>query len=72
VRYASVGNIGGVAALMSPTTASGQYTFGDWARDRGYSPGDVMPDWVPASDSFTDSLDGIGEFDWTTTPPEVG
>jgi hypothetical protein len=33
-----------VAALISPTVASGQdYTFGDWARDHGYSPGDVIP-----------------------------
>jgi hypothetical protein len=58
---------------MSPTAASGQdYTFGDWARDQGYSPGDVMPSWVDAvcwgCTSKIDSLDGIGEFDWTTTP----
>jgi hypothetical protein len=33
-----------VAALMSPTAASGQdYSFGDWAKDEGYSPGDVLP-----------------------------
>jgi hypothetical protein len=58
-----------VAALMSPTVASGQnYSFGDWARDQGYSPGDVMRNSVQASRSSIDSLDGIGEFDWTTTP----
>ena len=59
-----------VAALLSPPTASGQYTFGDWARDQGYSPGDVMHVWVDARDSSPaiDSLDGIGQFDWTTTP----
>ena len=38
-----------VAALISPTVASGQdYTFGDWARDQGYEPGDVMPSVVDA------------------------
>jgi hypothetical protein len=66
-----------VAALISPTAASGQdYSFGDWARDQGYSPGDVMPEtvmafippWEPGPVPRIDSLDGIGEFDWTTTP----
>jgi hypothetical protein len=65
-----------VAALMPPTEASGQnYTFGDWARDHGYSPGDVMPrrvctgcsSYSPCSLAI-DSLNGIGEFDWTGTP----
>ena len=33
-----------MAALISPTVVSGQdYSFGDWARDQGYEPGDVMP-----------------------------
>jgi hypothetical protein len=52
-----------VAALISPTVASGQdYTFGDWARDHGYSPGDVMPGVVYAVRSFPpiDSLDASG------------
>jgi hypothetical protein len=64
-----------VVALMSPAVASGQdYSFGDWARDHGYEPGDVMPREVDAGCIFSpcspgiDSLDGIGEFDWTTTP----
>ena len=36
-----------LAVLISPTMASGQdYTFGDWARDQGYEPGDVMPEVV--------------------------
>ena len=55
--------------------ASGQdYTFGDWARDEGYEPGDVMPSEVDTQCPYDgcspaiDSLDGIGEFDWTTTP----
>ena len=50
--------------------ASGQYTFGDWARDQGYLPGDAMPRNVYSIDSSPaiESLDGIGEFDWTTTP----
>ena len=35
-----------VTALILPAVASGQdYSFGDWARDQGYEPGDVMPDW---------------------------
>jgi Leucine-rich repeat (LRR) protein len=58
-----------VVALISPTVAAGQdYTFGDWARDQGYSPGDAMPHVVGAAEAGIDSLDGIGEFDWTTTP----
>jgi hypothetical protein len=57
---------------MSPTLASGQdYTFGDWARDQGYSPGDVMPEDVRAGGDGIDSLEGIGDFDWTTTPTET-
>ena len=67
-----LGTLAVVAALISPTTASGQdYTFGDWARDQGYSPGDVMPfvvDTNGSSPPVIDSLSGIGEFDWTTTP----
>ena len=60
----------GVSVLMAPTAASGQYTFGDWASDHGYSPGDVMPSEVDAAVSSPpiDGLSGIGEFDWTTTP----
>ena len=58
-----------LAALILPTVASGQdYTFGDWARDRGYEPGDVMPYRMHAQFSDMDSLDGIDEYDWTTTP----
>ena len=59
-----------VATLTLPTAASGEYTFGDWARDQGYSPDDVMPELVDASNSHpaVDSLNGIGDFDWTTTP----
>jgi hypothetical protein len=56
------------AALISPAVASGQCTFLDWARDQGYEPGDVMPGAVNARVSGIDSLDGIGDFDWTTTP----
>jgi hypothetical protein len=57
-----------VAVLISPTVASAQYTFGDWARDQGYEPGNVMPEVVKAWLAGIDSLDGIGEFDLTTTP----
>lgn len=54
--------------VLSPTSAWGQYSFGDWARDQGYSPGDAMPDLVDASSSDIDSLAGIGDFDWNATP----
>jgi hypothetical protein len=61
-----------VAALTAPTAALGQnYTFGDWARDQGYSLEDVMPNFVNAhgyAPPKIDSLIGIDEFDWTTTP----
>ena len=56
-----------VTVLMWPTAASG-YTFGDWASDNGYSPGAVMPETVVAWVPSIDSLDGIGDFDWITTP----
>ena len=58
-----------VSALMSPTAASG-YTFGDWASDEGYNPDAVMPGtvWANNSSPAIDSLDGINEFDWNTTP----
>jgi hypothetical protein len=66
-----------LAALLSPTTASGQYTFGDWASDQGYSPGDIMPnsvhagwDWQGSLPQIT-SIEGVGEFDWTTTPTQA-
>jgi hypothetical protein len=52
---------------MSPNAASG-ITFGEWASDYGYSPDVPMPDLVDAIDFSIDSLDGIGGFDWTTTP----
>ncbi|MBN1855077.1 MAG: leucine-rich repeat domain-containing protein [Pirellulales bacterium] len=59
--------------LGMPTTVLGQYTFGEWARDHGYSPGDVMPKSVGAHSSSPpiNSLDGIGEFNWNTTPTET-
>ena len=51
------------------TVASGQdYSFGDWARDQGYEPGDVMPEEVDAESSGIDNLNGVGQFDWTTAP----
>jgi hypothetical protein len=57
-----------VAALISPAVASGQdYSFGDWARSQGYEPGDVMGAEVPIRGGGIESLNGIGDFDWTTT-----
>jgi hypothetical protein len=62
-----------VVVGLSPTMALGQYTFGDWARDQAYLPGDAMPQEVDAHHSSppVDSLTGIGEFDWTTTPTTI-
>jgi hypothetical protein len=58
-----------VVALILPRVASGQdYSFGDWARDQGYSPEDVMLELVNADLSGIDSLDGTSEFDWISTP----
>jgi hypothetical protein len=56
-----------VSAFMSPTAASA-YSFGDWASNNGYSPGAVMPELVKADSSSIDNLDGIGGYNWTTTP----
>ena len=57
-----------VAALISPTAVSGQdYSFGDWARDQGYSPGDRLYEEVWAGGAGIDSLDGMDQFDWTAT-----
>jgi Leucine-rich repeat (LRR) protein len=56
-----------VPALMWPTAASA-YSFGNWASDNGYSSGAVFPNTVRAGNSSIDSLDGIGDFNWTTTP----
>jgi Leucine-rich repeat (LRR) protein len=57
-----------VAALISPLTASGQdYSFGDWARDNGYSPGDRLYEEVWAYGAGIDSLDGMDQFDWCCT-----
>ena len=58
-----------VAALSWPTGVAA-YTFGDWVRDHAYSPGAVMPESVDAkySSPAIQTLDGIGVFDWTTTP----
>ena len=58
-----------LAVLMSPTAASG-YSFGEWASDQGYAPGDAMPDSVNASHASPAITDvhGIDEFDWTMTP----
>jgi hypothetical protein len=56
-----------VPALMWPTAASA-YSFGNWASDNGYSSGAVLPNTVRAGNSSIDSLDGIGDFNWTTTP----
>ncbi len=58
-------------ALSLPAAAQAVYTFGDWATDQGYSPGDAMPEWVEprfVSSRAIDDLSGIGDYDWTTTP----
>ena len=52
--------------FASPITVSG-YSFGDWASDSGYSPGDAMPLSVFANDASIDSLNGIGDYNWDAT-----
>ena len=59
-----------VASLLVPAAASG-ITFGEWASSQGYSPGAVMPDSVSARNRFIDSLSGISDFDWITTPTTI-
>ena len=56
-----------MSALISPTGASG-VTFGEWATAQGHNPGDVMPSLVDATSASIDSLSGVDDFDWTTTP----
>ena len=55
-----------VSAWMSPTAASA-YTFGDWASDQGYNPGDVLSYEVYAVQSLIGSLNGIGDYEWGQT-----
>ena len=68
--FFSMGIAAFYAAVVCSPSAAPAITFGEWAADRGYSPGDVMPDRVDASDASIHSLDGIGDYDWTTTPTE--
>jgi hypothetical protein len=65
-----------VMAALCCSTASA-VTFGERATSKGINPGHVMPAWVYANGrcSFAtceeyqiDSLDGIGDYDWITTP----
>ena len=56
-----------VAVVWTPVPVSA-ITFGQWATNQGYSPDDAMPEEVNASDSLIDSLDGIGDYNWTATP----
>ncbi len=59
-----------LAVLMCPNTAQADYTFGDWASDQGYNPGDAMS-WsvdAGASSPAIDSLGGIDDYNWTTAP----
>ena len=53
--------------ITSATASAQNYTFGDWARDQGYEPGDAMPEYVRAYEAGIDSLDGIQDFDWLNT-----
>jgi hypothetical protein len=61
--------VAAVLALMLSTAASG-YSFGDWAIANGYSLNADMPDEVDAGGSSPaiDSLNGIGDYNWTATP----
>jgi hypothetical protein len=53
------------------TTVASGYTFGEWASAQGYDPGDDMPAVVDAWGYSIDHLNGIGEYNWTTTPTLV-
>jgi Leucine-rich repeat (LRR) protein len=43
-------------------------TFGEWAANRGWAAGHVMPTTVYADHASIDSLAGVGDYDWTTRP----
>jgi len=62
-----------LSALIWPAAVFGQYTFGDWASEHGYSSGDAIPRSVLANSSIPpiESLAGIAEFDWRTTPTRL-
>lgn len=67
MRRVTIGVAVVVSALISPTGASG-VTFGEWASSQGHSPGAVMPSQVDATSASIDSLSGVGDYDWTSTP----
>jgi hypothetical protein len=43
-------------------------TFGEWAANQGWTTGHVMLAGVDAGSAFINSLTGIGNYNWTTTP----
>ena len=57
-----------LAVVLASPIAVSAYTFGEWASDNGYSPGDAMPSSVDASSALIDSLSGIGDYNWIATP----
>ena len=63
---AVVGIIALVILLLSVVPAQA-ITFGDWAATQGW-PGNVTPATVNADVASIDSLIGIGDYNWLTTP----
>lgn len=61
---------GAVVLCWGLLSANGAWgiTFPQWASNQGYDPNDVMPSILNASSSHIDSLAGIDNYDWTTTP----
>jgi hypothetical protein len=59
-----------VAAALVPFSPGDAraITFGDWAISQGWPAGHIMPNSVGAWSASIDSLAGIGDYDWTTTP----
>ena len=62
----TVGMLAWALVLLPPSDARA-ITFGEWATGQGW-PDDVAPDVVYAANASIDSLAGIGDYDWTTTP----
>ena len=56
------------AVVLIPPASVRAITFEEWATGQGWSAGHVMSVTVDARSASIDSLVGIGNYDWTTTP----
>jgi hypothetical protein len=57
-----------LAVVLLPPTDASAITFGDWATSQGWSAGYVVPSEVDIFYAPIDSLAGMGDYDWMTTP----